>query len=179
MLLGGDERNRSQGGNNNAYCQDNKTTWIDWHDNKVALQLQHFTERLIALRAAQPVLRRSWYLHGNFLSASTGLPDVSWLNTRGMLMSEADWHVPGGGFVALQLMGDAIPTDQNIAASDTLLMLFNSSTESVRFPLSTVHLAGSQWLLELDSALGEDHSVSVTNIQLCQAQSVVVLRLSA
>jgi len=177
MLLGGDERNRTQRGNNNAYCQDNKTTWMDWYDNKVALQLKHFTKRLIALRAAQPVLRRPWYLHGKCLSSSVGLPDVSWLNAQGMLMSEADWHLPGGGFVALQLMGDAIPAEHNIAASDTLLVLFNSSNDSIRFPLSTVHLAGPQWVLEIDSATDDESLPTATSIQLCQAQSVVVLRL--
>lgn len=178
MLLGGDERNRSQGGNNNAYCQDNKTTWIDWHDDKVALHLQQFTRRLIALRAEQPVLRRPWYLHGDCQSASTELPDVSWLNTHGLLMTEADWHMPGGGFVALQLMGDAIPDGQNIASSDTLLTLFNSSSESVRFPLCTAHVAGPGWLMEIDSASGDDcHQLASGSIQLCQAQSVVVLRL--
>lgn len=177
MLLGGDERNRSQGGNNNAYCQDNVTTWIDWSDSKVASPLQKFTERLIALRAEQPVLRRPWYLHGKHSSSSTGLPDVSWLNTKGLLMSEANWHAPGGGFVALQLMGDAIPKEQNIATSDTLLILFNNSNESVQFPLSTPYMAGSQWILEIDSASDDDCTAAVTNIQLCHVKSVVVLRL--
>lgn len=179
MLLGGDERDRTQLGNNNAYCQDNKTTWIDWHNEKDARQLLQFTQRLINLRAAQAVLRRPWYLHGDCFSLSTGLPDVSWLNSDAMLMTEADWHVPGGGFVGLQLMGDAIPAEQNIAPSDTLLLLFNSGRETIQFPLNTPHVAGANWIVEIDSSDTEHNSSAIANNQCCPAHSVVVLRLSA
>ncbi|MFK7853403.1 MAG: glycogen debranching protein GlgX [Granulosicoccus sp.] len=179
MLLGGDERDRTQLGNNNAYCQDNKTTWIDWHDEKDARQLRQFTQRLIQFRAAQPVLRRPWYLHGDCFSLSTGLPDVSWLNGDALLMTEADWHVPGGGFVGLQLMGDAIPAEQNIAPSDTLLLLFNSGGETIQFPLNTPHVAGANWILEIDSSDAEHNNSAIANNQCCPAHSVVVLRLSA
>ena len=97
MLLAGDERNRTQNGNNNAYCQDNEITWIHWHNNEAAASLQDFTQRLIAFRMAHPVLRRPWFLHGNHTSKLSGLPDVSWLNASAQLMSEADWHRPDGG----------------------------------------------------------------------------------
>jgi glycogen operon protein len=177
MLLAGDERNRSQRGNNNAYCQDNQTTWIDWVDKPDALELQAFTQRLIALRAAQPVLRRGWYLHGEHRSTSTGLPDVSWLNKDARLMSEADWHTAHGGFVALQLMGDAIPAAWQIEPSDTLLLLFNGSLVDVEFVLDSPQLAGVQWMMELDSARPAEHGAVLDRHHMCLERSVSVLRL--
>lgn len=179
MLLAGDERNHTQRGNNNAYCQDNEITWIDWHDDESALALQQFTQRLMALRASQPVLRRAWYLHGRHLSKSTCLPDVSWLNKTAELMSEADWHSRGGGFVALQLMGDAIPVNRSEQSSDTLLLLFNATTHDVVFPMASTHLAGAAWELLIDSAQPMVSQVSVKKEFVSQQRSVTVLRLAS
>ena len=179
MLLGGDERSRTQRGNNNAYCQDNETTWISWLDNADAIDLQAFTQRLIDLRASQPVLRRGWYLHGEHRSVSTGLPDVSWLNQSAALMREADWHALDGGFVALQLMGDAIPEDQDVVASDTLLLIFNGSGRKVDFPLASERLAGTCWLLDIDSSDSARCGDILKDSVDCASQSVCVLRLSS
>lgn len=177
MLLAGDERNRTQRGNNNAYCQDNEINWLDWHENTESRALADFARRLIAFRQAQPVLRRTWHLHGNHFSKSTGLPDVSWLNTTAELMSEADWHRPGGGFVALQLMGDAIPTDSVVKPSASLLLLFNGSTTDILFPLRSKRLAGDNWYLEIDSAQ-PDRMMKFTEVHFHSvAKSVTVFRL--
>ncbi len=179
MLLAGDERNRTQRGNNNAYCQDNELTWIDWHDTKEAAELQRFTRQLISFRAQHPVLRRPWYLHGEHISRSTGLPDVSWLNMKATLMTEADWHRPGGGFVALQLMGDAIPDSVNDEAADTLLLLFNASHQDVTFPLTSEALAGRRWELHLDSNAPDAAPAQIVSGQLTISRlSVCVLVLS-
>lgn len=178
MLLAGDERNRSQQGNNNAYCQDNALTWINWQNDASAVQLQDFTKRLIQFRASQPVLRRDWYLHGELTSRSTGLPDVSWLNASAGLMSEADWHLPDGGFVALQLMGDALPESSTIEASDTLLLLFNACSRGFEFPLESTFLAGAQWTLALDSSEPELEPKPVNRHYNVQSMSVAVLLLN-
>lgn len=177
MLLAGDERDRTQHGNNNAYCQDNEITWIEWHDSASARSLHAFTQRLIALRASQPVLRRRWYLHGRHHSVTTQLPDVSWLNRDAGLMSEADWHTPGGGFVALQLLGDAIPDRYSVLPSDTLILLFNGSDQDICFPLTSDYLAGRHWQLLMDSAEPEVFNTVATLEQAVQQKSVVVLRL--
>lgn len=177
MLLGGDERNRTQFGNNNAYCQDNATTWIDWSSDAEAEALQAFTQRLIAFRAAQPVLRRPWYLHGEHRSASTGLPDVLWLNKQAELMSEADWHCADGGFVALQLMGDAIPARHQLEPSDTLLLIFNGGKQKVAMPLESTQLAGKHWSLQIDTARPEISGLPCDSHVDCAGQSVVVLQL--
>ena len=158
MLLAGDERNRTQDGNNNAYCQDNRLTWIDWHGSEAAASLQFFTQRLIEFRAAQPVLRRPWFLHGDHRSKTSGLPDVSWLNASAQLMSEADWHRPDGGFVGVQLVGDAVPDDQVHYAADTVLLLFNSSTRDIDFVLSSGNLDHTHWRVEINSA--EPHALA-------------------
>lgn len=177
MLLAGDERNRTQGGNNNAYCQDNEIAWIDWHDDAQSRALTKFTRKLIEFRQANPVLRRPWYLHGQYLSASTKLPDVSWLNASASLMTEADWHQPGGGFVALQLLGDAIPDARSDSTSDTLLLLFNGSRQNISFSLVSDYLAGAHWELCIDTAQPES-ALAHHHLQLVSAaQSVVVLRL--
>lgn len=177
MLLAGDERNRTQSGNNNAYCQNNELTWINWQNSKAAASLQAFTQRLIELRQRQPVLRRGWYMHGDHVSKSAGLPDVSWLNVAAKLMTEADWHRPGGGFVAMQLMGDAIPEDITLEPSDTLLILFNGGHQNATFSLVSAHLAGATWSLELDSGTPDAERRDVTRNLLVKALSVVVLVL--
>ncbi len=179
MLLGGDERNRTQHGNNNAYCQDNSSTWIDWTETEESRSMRGFTQRLIALRASQPVLRRSWYLHGEHRSASNDLPDVVWLNKAAMPMSESDWHSANGAFVALQLMGDAIPDGEHIEPSHTLLLLFNGSRDDIGFPLDSDQLAGADWLLEIDTANPDSASKNIEHQIDCQAHSVIVLRLRA
>ncbi|MFK7994749.1 MAG: glycogen debranching protein GlgX [Granulosicoccus sp.] len=178
MLLAGDERNRTQRGNNNAYCQDNSLTWLSWQSTSEADSLQHFTQRLIRFRERHPVLRRSWYLHGKHLSASTDLPDVSWLNANAQLMEEADWHRPGGGFVALQLMGDALPEECTLQPSTTLLLLFNAGHNDIVFPLSSPHLAGLQWTLELDSCNPDLTTQSVSVSYVIEGLSVAALSLT-
>jgi len=107
MLLAGDERGRTQNGNNNAYCQDNEITWLNWTNSEQAKYLGDFTRALIKLRDEQPVLRRQWYLHGDIKSKSKSLPDVSWFNSKSELMTEADWQSAENRFVGLQLIGDA------------------------------------------------------------------------
>jgi len=178
MLLAGDERSHSQNGNNNAYCQDNETTWIDWSSNAEADALTEFTQSLISLRRDYPVLSRQWYLHGNHISASTGLPDVSWLNIHAELMTESDWHDAKTGFVALQLLGDAIPEGQEAAISDTLLLLINGGNQEILFPLESEKLAGQSWQLLVDSAESVHKNPMVSGEQLCSGKSVQVLKLT-
>ena len=92
MLLAGDERSNSQQGNNNAYCQDNEISWLDWSQLNENHAEKNFVKQLIALRKAHPLLNRTHYQHGTEYSEKTGLADISWLNCRGDLMQESDWH---------------------------------------------------------------------------------------
>jgi len=177
MLLAGDERGRTQNGNNNAYCQDNEITWLNWTNSEQAKSLSDFTQALISLRNEQPVLRRPWYLHGDIKSASNALPDVSWLNSNSGLMSEADWQSAENRFVALQLIGDAIPAGFNEDSSDTLLLLINGGNEDINFSLESKDLAGERWELLIQTADTETSSASITGSQWCPWKSMQILKL--
>jgi glycogen operon protein len=160
MLLAGDEFGRSQGGNNNAYCQDNDISWIDWagrtprdHD------LLDFTRRLIALRHAHPVFRRQRYLHGR-VDPVTGLKDLDWYNSDGEPQGGEEWHDPAARSVAILLngtVGDLAGPLGEAVRDDIFLLLVNASSEMVPFKLPS--LAGGGWRRVLDTArpdLGED-----------------------
>src|SRR6185295_15168329 len=89
MLLGGDEIGRTQGGNNNAYCQDNEISWFDW--GAVDEPFLAFTAELIALRRAHPVFRRRKWFHGRALHGE-GVVDIGWFKLDGSEMDEGDWR---------------------------------------------------------------------------------------
>ncbi|MQA12913.1 MAG: glycogen debranching protein GlgX [Pseudonocardiaceae bacterium] len=90
MLLAGDERGNTQGGNNNPYCLDDETSWIDWSPNPEAVSLLAFTRRLLALRAAAPALRQPEFFEGRV--TRNGTSDLVWFRPDGKLMSLDDWH---------------------------------------------------------------------------------------
>ena len=92
MILGGDELGRTQGGNNNAYCQDNATSWVDWAAAETHADLTAFTRRLCALRAAHPVFRRRQFLRaGGTTSRGSGPTAGPWPATTGRRRGRAPW----------------------------------------------------------------------------------------
>ncbi|MEV7140370.1 glycogen debranching protein GlgX [Streptomyces tauricus] len=109
MLVAGDELGRTQGGNNNAYCQDNEISWLDWSllDDPGWRALFDLTSRLIALRHAHPVLRRRAFFSGRAHSAD-GLRDLAWFTAHGTEMTERDWYAPAGT-LGMFLSGRDIP----------------------------------------------------------------------
>jgi isoamylase len=147
MLLAGDEFGNSQGGNNNAYCQDNETSWLDWAqaETRQGRDLIDFVARLTALRRKHPSLRMTRYLDGS-QEAFPGLPRVSWLDLDGQPMSEAAWDYAEGRALglrrAIELEGGGI---------DLTLLLLNGGTETVEFRLPE---QSCSWVCELDSAGG-------------------------
>ncbi len=122
MLLGGDELGRTQEGNNNAYCQDNETSWFDWE--RVDEELLSFVRDLIALRREHPVFRRRRWFHGR---AIRGTPDVGWAKPDGGEMADEDWDQGFACSLAIYLNGDAIPDHddrgQPVADASFLLLL--------------------------------------------------------
>src|ERR1700761_62462 len=106
MLLAGDEFGRTQNGNNNAYCQDNEVSWINWKFDDDAEALVEFTKRLTAMRRRYPVLRQSRFLSGIW-NEELGLKDATWLTPAGMEMKEEDWHNPAARCFGLLLDGRA------------------------------------------------------------------------
>jgi glycogen operon protein len=136
MLLSGDELGHSQGGNNNAYCQDNPTTWIDWE--AVDADLIAFTQRLIRLRQDHPSLRRIHWLEGE-PEAPTGEPDVTWINRQGGEKTIDQWEDPSNHCLGV-LLG---PT----AEEPAILILMNAEAEDVDYVLPD-----GEWELLLDTA---------------------------
>ena len=109
MLLAGDERDRSQRGNNNAYCQDNEVSWLDWDLDERARGILDFTRRLLRLRAEHPVFRRSEFLTGEERQGS-GAPDVWWFRPDGRRMTQADWARGDAFALGAFLNGAEIPS---------------------------------------------------------------------
>jgi isoamylase len=154
MLLGGDELGRTQGGNNNAYCQDNAISWFDW-DN-VDEDLLAYTAGLIALRRDHPGLRRRRYLSG----ARPGT--IGWFTPAGAPMTETDWGDPLARAVAAMVDGRAQPDRDRHGRpmiDDDLVVLINGWWEPIDFQLPPgPHRPGSssaqEWRVELDTAAG-------------------------
>ena len=125
MLLAGDEVGHSQRGNNNAYAQDNETTWIDWAAGDQGLA--DFVARLIALRAALPVLRQKRFLHAK-ARPGDGLPDVIWRRADGQPPRPEDWHDPAFRCLGVELRMAAEGGDPAAAA---VFAVFNAGVECV------------------------------------------------
>jgi isoamylase len=152
MLLGGDELNRTQGGNNNGWCQDSEISWYDWSEDDVAEQMRRFTQRLIRLRREHVTFRRETFLRGHEVDDSE-LPDVWWFRTDGRRMTARDWQ-HGEAVLGMFLNGDAIlapgPHGEKIT-DDSFVLLFNAHAEDRVFGLPRRRM-GRGWELELCTA---------------------------
>lgn len=137
MLLAGDERGRTQGGNNNAYCQDNPISWIDWSPDPEAEQLVVFTKRLIELRRNHPLLHRRRFFQGP-IGPSSAEYDVEWLSPDGQEIGPALWHNAELRCLGLLVNGRVmreIDEQGNPVHDDVLLILFNAGQETAPFIL--------------------------------------------
>ncbi|TNE61182.1 MAG: glycogen debranching enzyme GlgX [Alphaproteobacteria bacterium] len=177
MLLAGDEMGNSQGGNNNAYCQDNETTWLDWAQADEGLT--GFTAGLIAFRRAHPVFSRPKFLHGATVS-SLGIQDVSWVGPDGRQMPGDAWHRPDNHALGLMLCGQAgdyAAPDGTSLADDTLLVIFNAGKRGLPFTLPDLPAAtGWQRLVDTaaDDAFAEGPLRPAGTTADIQGQSVAV-----
>jgi isoamylase len=153
MLLGGDELGRSQGGNNNAYCQDNEISWFDWTLDERQERLLAFTRRVIALRRAHPVFRRDEFLAGQEAMGS-GLPDVWWFRPDGRRMTRRNWQDRDaralGVFLNGREIGRQTPEGERVE-DDSFLLLLNAHHEPVVFTLPPRRF-GARWAVELATA---------------------------
>ena len=153
MLSAGDEIGRTQRGNNNAYCQDNEISWLDWSLDEARRALLAFTQRLIALRAAHPVFRRRDFFQGRPLVGAE-LHDVMWLQPDGLEMTADAWRHDHARALAVYLAGDGLtdvtPHGEPVR-DDSFVMLFNASADPVHFTLPAALQRGPGELL-LDTA---------------------------
>ncbi len=138
MLLAGDELGRTQGGNNNAYCQDNEVSWVDWDDAAKHADLIEFVATLSALRKAHPVFRRRRFFSGQARGAADGQRDIIWLGPSGAEMTGEDWSSGYARSMAVAVNGDAItepgPRGERITDADFLLLI-NAHDEPVTFTI--------------------------------------------
>ena len=152
MLLAGDELGRTQGGNNNAYCQVNEISWLDWKLDRPRRELLEFARFLIRLRDEHPVLRRRHFFQGRRIRGSE-VKDLAWFRPDGKEMSDEDWSNSEARCFGLRLAGDAIEEldDRgNRLVDDTLLILLNAYHEPMRFTLPA-HRRKVRWEVVLDT----------------------------
>ena len=145
MLLAGDEMGRTQRGNNNAYCQDNEITWLDWSDPDTGLLT--FTRRLIALRQAHPVFRRNRFLAG------AEAADLRWYTPAGGYMEAGDWSDPNALAIALYLDGSDAPdraADGTWLTDDDFMVLVNAWWEPLDFTVPETR-PQAEWQEEIDT----------------------------
>jgi isoamylase len=154
MLLHGDELGRTQQGNNNAYCQDNKISWVDWEHASQEKDLQEFTRALAAFRRRHPVFRRRRFFDRPD-GHSGGTPgDIAWLTPSGREMTNNDWNTGYAKALGVFLNGDAIsepdPRGERVR-DDTFLLLFSADNQPVTFTLPAARF-GRSWTVVLDTA---------------------------
>jgi isoamylase len=173
MLLAGDEFGHSQGGNNNAYAQDNDTGWLDW---RLAQSKQAFLQQvraLLALRRELPLLRLPHYLHGGSNATPCG-PDIQWLRADGLPMQAHDWH--GTPRFTLLLARQADDTD-HAADGQAVALLFNAAAGACAFTLPRC-AAARHWQLRFASSATPPPSHGPTSWQLT-GWSLALLQLGS
>ncbi|MBO1073975.1 glycogen debranching protein GlgX [Roseomonas marmotae] len=182
MLLAGDEFGRTQQGNNNAYCQDNEISWLDWEYGEKGERLIAFTQRLAKLRQRFPILRRGRFLSGDFHEAS-GSKALSWWKPSGEEMEPADWDDPNTKCFARMLDGRAQESGGiRVAAHDeTILTILNAHHEAVEFILPEAP-DGEAWVRLLDTNIvgdeeDEEPVFSIGETYTVTGRSLLLFRL--
>ncbi len=169
MLLAGDEVLRTQRGNNNAWCQDNETSWFDWRLTETNGDMLNFVRQMIALRRRHPSLSRPGFLTGR-IDPARGMADIAW---HGNLPGESPWN-NGSRYLAFTLAGCS-PEEEDLHA----LINMSDRSESVELPA----IPGRRWHLAADTARESPWDIVARDAQitwvapryLCQPRSVVVL----
>jgi isoamylase len=144
MLLAGDESGRTQGGNNNSYCQDNEINWFNGNFDSRGESLNRFTQKLARLRHTYPILRRNRFLTGEY-NAELDVKDVSWINANGKEMEEAHWADTEMRCFGMRIDGRAQTTGIRQRGKEaTMLIVMNSHHDAVMFTLPECS-GGSDW----------------------------------
>ncbi|MET0238880.1 MAG: glycogen debranching protein GlgX [Sphingobium sp.] len=173
MIVAGDEFGRTQGGNNNAYCQDNAISWIDWsvRETERGAAMNAFTSRLIALRKRHSVLRAPVFLYGQD-SPGHGINDVEWWDERGQQLSQEDWGNPDGRALSMRRA-----TQLEDGRTEAINLLLNASDEPIRFALPG---PANERILLIDSARPELEDVHLDGeYEVAPHSAAVVLTLNA
>ncbi len=157
MIVSGDEMGRTQRGNNNAYCQDNETSWLDWALDDDRKATYAFTRKVIALRHAHPSLRRAKFFKGRSIYGAD-VRDLMWFNFDGREVNEGDWNTPWAKSLTMFLAGKGLDTTDekgNLVEDDDLILWIHGGHEPLDFVLPTVGTGSGPWELLLDTASDE------------------------
>ena len=153
MIRHGDEIGHTQFGNNNAYCQDNETSWLDWEHADT--EFLGFCARLIEFRREHPVFRRRRFFEGRPITGTRQSDtDIGWFRPDGQEMSPQDWDVGFSKSIGVFLNGQTLPDPDRRGrriTNDTFLLLFNAHHEDVTFALPG-RAWGQRWATDIDSA---------------------------
>lgn len=177
MILGGDELGRSQHGNNNAYCQDNETSWFNWNLSDDAKNMLEFTRKMIYFRKEHPTLRRRHFFQGRSLLGPGR--DIIWLQADGKEMNEQSWRAPELLTIGMILPGTAIDEFNERGmriADETLLILFNANPKNIQFKMPG---SGFRWKIVIDTRnpkITENHEFDSGIAYQLQGRSAVVMR---
>ena len=152
MITAGDELGRTQNGNNNAYCQDNETSWLDWSFDANARALLAFVRRMIEIRRDHPAFRRRDFFQGRALHGAE-VKDISWFKPDGSEMTAEEWDHEHARALGVYLAGEALSeTDRRgqRLTDDNFLLLFNAGAEAVDFQLPQ-QLGPGSWMVLVDT----------------------------
>ena len=180
MLRAGDELSHSQGGNNNAYCQDNALSWLDWKPNAEAQAFLDFVRRMLALRREHPIFRRRRFFQGRPIHGE-GIKDIAWLNPDGREMTDLEWDQHFARCLGVYLSGAELDeTDERgrPVRDDDFLLLINAHHDAIPFSLPAYGRQDS-WICLLDTAfergLGSDGRHAAGKAYPLQGRTLVLL----
>jgi glycogen operon protein len=180
MICGGDELGRSQGGNNNAYCQDNEISWTHWDLTPASLDFLEFVRFMIHLRKRNPVLKRRKFFQGRSIRGAE-VKDMAWFEPNGREMDDRAWSAPSTHSLGVWLGGtelEEVDEEGNPIEGETLFLMFNAHADGINFALPKLN-AGGRWERLLDTGhlpwdkryTPRDHSYRL------KGRSVAVFRL--
>jgi glycogen operon protein len=180
MISHGDEIGRTQHGNNNTYCQDNETSWMDW--GAADQDLLDFTRMLISLRARHPIFRRKRFFQGRRIESWDLVPDISWLSPSGEPMTAQDWQVGYAKTLTVVLNGSALNERDEYGRrlADSSFALFFNASEQAAACLVPGRTTGAHWTMVFDTSVwparGEGEHFEAGSTLIVLPRSLVVMR---
>jgi glycogen operon protein len=176
MILGGDEFGRTQGGNNNAYCQDSEISWYDW--SAADESLVEFTRQVIQIHVTHPVFRRRrWFLGRPLHGHGAGVNDIAWFRPDGQEMSGDDWQQDFARSFAVFLNGGELPEldeDGRPIEDDSFLLIFNAHHDPIEFTIPGESY-GRSWHVEVDTTVsGGNQSLAAGSSLTVTGRSLIV-----
>jgi glycogen operon protein len=181
MILAGDEFARTQNGNNNAYCQDNEISWVNWDIGQKGMSMIGFVRLLTQLRHDYPILRRGRFMTGEW-NEELGVRDASWFNANGEYMSDADWVDGNMRCFGMLMDGRAQATGiRRRGSAATMLFVLNAYHDIVKFTLPDC-TDGKHWKLLFDTNTPDsvrEEPFSIGDVYDVTARSCLLFRLNA